>query len=86
MFRILILVALLSACTETIVPQTVKQTQVVGYAQLTSITQDVYTACAEKLLSKDTCITMYNNIEKAKILIDTGESADLIINTIRSQL
>jgi hypothetical protein len=86
MFKILILVALLSACTANIIPQTVKQAQTSSYAQLISVTQEVYTACSEKLLSKDTCITMYNNIEAAKVIVDSGESADIILSAIKSQL
>ena len=86
MFRVLILSLLLVGCSSTIVPKTHKQVQVVGYAQLVSVTLEVHEACASKILVKETCADLSEKIKTAKRLIDSNQPALDIIDLIRSKL
>lgn len=89
LIQVLSLTIVLCACSKTIIPETPIQMQTVSYAQIASIAVDVYNACQSKLLSKDNCISMYENIETAKVIVDSGvglEEASELLNNIRSQL
>lgn len=89
MFKVVVLTFLLVGCSKTIIPQTATQFQVVSYAQLTAVTGDVYTACQEKVLTKETCVSLFDKINTAKLIIDSGvgvEKAADLLTYIRSKL
>lgn len=86
---VLIALLFLSACTSTIVPKTTKQLQVVSYSQLTSLSEDVYKACAAKLVTKPVCEDLAIHLRSAKTLIDDGvspEQLSVIFDYIGSKL
>jgi len=89
MYKILILVVLLVGCSKTIIPQTETQFQVVSYAQIAVTATDVYTACQGKILTKETCVDLFDKINTAKSIIDSGvgvENAANLLTYIRSKL
>lgn len=89
MFRILIITLTLTACSKTIIPETPVQLKVITYAQIASLASDVYVACQERVLTKETCTTLWNNIRTAKSIVDSGvgvETASDILNKVRSKL
>lgn len=89
-FLTVILSLLLVACVSSEVqPETTAQMQVVSYAELTALTIDVTEACESRILSKNTCVDMYESIQAAKLIIDTGvgmETAADIMNKIKEKL
>ena len=89
MYKIIVLVVLLTGCSKAIIPQTETQFQVVSYAQLTATTEDVHSACQEKILTKETCVDLFDKIVTVKSIIDSGvgvENATKLLTYIRSKL
>ena len=87
--NVFLMVLFISGCSETVIPQTPIQFQTVSYAQLYNITLDVHNACQERVISKETCVDLFDNINSAKIIIDSGlgaEKAADILTYIRSKL
>ena len=81
--NIMVLLVLMTGCATEVVPKTTAQMQVVSYAELTAITNDVYEACQIRVLSKDTCTDLFEKIKAAKTIIDAGlgleTAADILI-------